>query len=434
MAKIHEVKLFTHGDESQELSERRRAELLMALAAQSSEPGAPADWSRMPITPSYTTAHGLVDMGSQLAGAWMRKEAARADQRAENEQKRERDEALQKLTRKRQVALAAALKGEPMPADEESQAALSKLNEIDQRLQAYQDYLDAGGSEAAANKALEMSEGFDPFKAEPSKFTPESWQSYARTGDPTVLVPRGESSGNAAQAAMLQEYGLYKEQMSERGQEPLDLLSYIRKRNENESSMRLGSSPGLGEFIFDPSRGARTPIRTVSSPEQERDAAAAAAQAQAAAREQGEAAGQRAATLNSDLARFDDEIERTQRLLQEFKSGKYQTGPLAGRLPNFRTSAQELAREQGKDVISAISSATFGALSEGEREFLRNLGVSENASEEANISLLEQRDRELRRARDRLRQQGLSGRAPGSTGLAPGESTMLNGVKVTRKK
>jgi hypothetical protein len=159
--------------------------------------------------------------------------------------------------------------------------------------------------------------------------------------------------------------------------------------------MTVGGVPGFGNR----QSGGFTP--TSSLPE-ETDAAARLKEAEARAAELAKAQAGRDATFQEDLNVIDDEILRTQRLLSEFKAGKYQTGPLAGRLPNVRTAAQDLSREQGKDTIKAISSATFGALSEGERGFLKELGVSETANEESNINMLERRLEELQRTKRRL--------------------------------
>ena len=98
---------------------------------------------------------------------------------------------------------------------------------------------------------------------------------------------------------------------------------------------------------------------------------------------------------------------------------------MAGMLPNWRTASQELAREQGKDVIKAISSATFGALSEGEREFLKNIGISEKNTEEANVSLLEQRATDLQRTRDRLAKRGVAAMQPTSAPTAPSNGPIV---------
>jgi hypothetical protein len=191
--------------------------------------------------------------------------------------------------------------------------------------------------------------------------------------------------------------------------------------------MVVGGVPGFGNR----QNASFTPSGTLPG---EADAAAQIKEAEARAAELAKAQAGRDATFQEDVNVLDDEILRTQRLLTEFKAGKYQTGPLAGKLPNFRTSAQDLQREQGKDVIKAISSATFGALSEGEREFLRNLGISENASEESNINMLEQRLTQLQKTKERLRTRSRLGVGPNAapSAVEVGQTTTINGAKVRR--
>jgi hypothetical protein len=191
--------------------------------------------------------------------------------------------------------------------------------------------------------------------------------------------------------------------------------------------MVVGGVPGFGnrqDASFTPS----------GSLPGETNAAAQIKEAEARASELAKAQAGRDATFQDDLNVIDDEILRTQRLLTEFKAGKYQTGPLAGKLPNFRTSAQDLQREQGKDVIKAISSATFGALSEGERSFLRELGISESATEESNVNMLTERLDKLQRTKGRLQTRGRLGVGPNASPSAVeiGQTTIMNGAKVRR--
>lgn len=197
-------------------------------------------------------------------------------------------------------------------------------------------------------------------------------------------------------------------------------------------SMLVGNVPN----VMNNRTGAVAPVSTLPD---EAAGAAAVKEAEASAGTLATEQAKRDATFQEDMNVLDDEILRTQRLLTEFESGKYQTGPIAGRMPNLRTSAQDLSREQGKDTLKAISSATFGALSEGERAFLRELGVSENATEESNVNMLGQRLTQLTKTRNRLqsrRRLGLdaSPAAASAVPVAVGQSTTINGVKITRKK
>lgn len=189
------------------------------------------------------------------------------------------------------------------------------------------------------------------------------------------------------------------------------------------------TNQGGATGAFDERTGAFIPQ---VSPEQNQAAAAALKAAEAAAGATGKAEGERAATFQQDLNVIDDEILRTQRLLTEFQQGKYQTGPIAGRLPNARTAAQDLNRESAKDTLKGISSATFGALSEGERKFLKELGVNESINEESNINLLQERLQGLQRTKERLTTRGpieLQRGAPRSAAPNPGGRPPLSSFR-----
>jgi hypothetical protein len=213
--------------------------------------------------------------------------------------------------------------------------------------------------------------------------------------EPYSAVQRAEAP------AVIQEYNLYSKQMQEAGRKPQPYMDWLGDRAKTNVGapyqfIEYGGGTGLVN------RTNPGDIRQISTATEETNAAAILKEAEARAAELAKAQAGRDATFQEDLNVIDDEILRTQRLLTEFRSGKYQTGPLSGRLPNVRTSAQDLSREQGRDTIKAISSATFGALSEGERGFLKELGVSETANEESNINMLDQRLQSLQRAKRRL--------------------------------
>lgn len=198
----------------------------------------------------------------------------------------------------------------------------------------------------------------------PGDYTPDSFAKFLETGDPRALRRQ------------------YAPQ-----QPPAPWIGMI--------GGGLGVIPRVGGGVLPP--------RMITTPEQERESKAAAAAEEAQRTSLANEQAKREATFDNDIATIDDEILRTQRLLTEFEQGKYQTGPLAGRLPAVRTAAQDLRREQGKDVIRNISSTTFGALSEGEREFLREIGISETASEESNTNYLKERLKSLQLSRERLK-------------------------------
>lgn len=231
----------------------------------------------------------------------------------------------------------------------------------------------------------------DPTTGKPKLVT----QKEALGMEPYSAVQRAEAP------AVIQEYNLYSKQMQEAGQKPMPYMDWLGERAKTNVGapyqfIEYGGGTGLVN------RTNPADIRQITTASQETDAAARLKEAEARAAELAKAQAGRDATFQEDVNVIDDEILRTQRLLSEFKAGKYQTGPLAGRLPNVRTAAQDLSREQGKDTITAISSATFGALSEGERGFLKELGVSETVNEESNINMLERRLEGLQRAKRRL--------------------------------
>jgi hypothetical protein len=282
-----------------------------------------------------------------------------------------------------------------------------------------------------------------------------------------VYVPRSQAvgkspyerpSGTTSLPATVQEYEIakrqgypgsfmdYRRDIARMGQSPsaatqrpaaIETYEYLRGLPPDEQTAMLGSmraqtvtSVGGVPTVVTP--GGARPLSTLEAENTAaRDRAAATASGAALASEQAK----REATFETDMSAIEDEIIRTQRLKTEFEEGKYQTGPLAGRLPAMRTNAQNLRREAGKDVIRNISSATFGALSEGEREFLKNIGISENVTEESNVAYLDERLATLKRARDRLRARPPLTRSPGAgarqgAGAPQGTFTAPPGVTI----
>lgn len=116
----------------------------------------------------------------------------------------------------------------------------------------------------------------------------------------------------------------------------------------------------------------------------------------------------------SDIASLDESIRKTQEVLNRFRRGDFSTGPVRGRLPAVTTADQELESFIGEDVLQRISSATFGALSEGERGFLRSSGMNRENTEAANIGILERRLTSLENAK-RAAQRRLSGAGVGES-------------------
>jgi hypothetical protein len=120
----------------------------------------------------------------------------------------------------------------------------------------------------------------------------------------------------------------------------------------------------------------------------------------------------------SDIATLDEQIRKTTDVLNRFKRGDFQTGPIAGFGPAVTTAGQDLESYIGEDVLQRLSQATFGALSEGERDFLRRSGMNRQNTEAANISILERRLTSLENAK-RIAQQRLERAQRGEVSAEP---------------
>jgi hypothetical protein len=119
-----------------------------------------------------------------------------------------------------------------------------------------------------------------------------------------------------------------------------------------------------------------------------------------------------------DIATLDEQIRKATDVLNRFKRGDFQTGPIAGFGPAVTTAGQDLESYIGEDVLQRLSQATFGALSEGERDFLRRSGMNRQNTEAANISILERRLTSLENAK-RIAQQRLERAQRGEVSAEP---------------
>lgn len=229
------------------------------------------------------------------------------------------------------------------------------LQEAQQRLAAF--------GQAGADQNKQSGSSFGPVN--PGQFTPASVQKYSQSRNYADLVP------------------------------------YVPPAQPQISLIN-----GVPNVVTPSRTGGPVLVNPLSTLSNTSEAAAELERAKAEAAAIGKAEAERASTFQKDLNIIDDEILRTQRILTEFQNGKYQTGPFLGGLSTkYTTAGQDLAREAGKDVLKGISEATFGALSEGEREFIKTLGINPNSSEESNINLLTQRLQELQRTKQRLIQR-----------------------------
>lgn len=113
------------------------------------------------------------------------------------------------------------------------------------------------------------------------------------------------------------------------------------------------------------------------------------------------------------LPKQTDEVERFSRegeaFIRQLESGELDTGFFIGQFPAISTEAQLFEVFSGDQVLEKISSATFGALSEGEREFLRTTVTSRDKTPAANIAIIRRKIDILSKAEARSREKlGLS--------------------------
>lgn len=111
--------------------------------------------------------------------------------------------------------------------------------------------------------------------------------------------------------------------------------------------------------------------------------------------------------LRSALESVDAEIARQQSLLDDLESGKYEDkgffgddfGKVRGRFPPLTPEGESFDALAGQNIIDLISSATFGALSEGERKFLASTVPSRTNTVEGNKDIVRRRLDILRQKR-----------------------------------
>lgn len=125
--------------------------------------------------------------------------------------------------------------------------------------------------------------------------------------------------------------------------------------------------------------------------------AEASAQAQADVRARSE--------LPEKIAQDQSFIDNAERFVGLLESGELETGPFAGRFPALTTNAQLFDAFSGENIIESISSATFGQLSEGERQFIATTNPNRRLTEEANIDIIKRKIRMIRGAQGRARRR-----------------------------
>lgn len=104
----------------------------------------------------------------------------------------------------------------------------------------------------------------------------------------------------------------------------------------------------------------------------------------------------------SETNRFSSEGRK---FIDKLKSGEFKTGFFRGQLPAISTDAQLFDVFSGEQILERISEATFGALSEGEREFLKGTVSARTKTPQANIDIIERKIDILEKAEQRARQR-----------------------------
>jgi hypothetical protein len=144
--------------------------------------------------------------------------------------------------------------------------------------------------------------------------------------------------------------------------------------------------PGQGRMVFDPVTQSITPI---ASEQQIVEGQATRAAETASAETQARQDVTSRQELPAEIAKSNDFIDRAEGFIESLKTGSLDTGPIIGRFPAISDQAQLFEAFSGQGIVEAIGQATFGALSEGEREFLSSTVFSRDKNEDVNIELLE---------------------------------------------
>jgi hypothetical protein len=110
-------------------------------------------------------------------------------------------------------------------------------------------------------------------------------------------------------------------------------------------------------------------------------------------------------TLPEQIAKDQAFIDRAQKFVAMLENGELETGPLVGRFPAMSTNAQLFDAFSGENIIESISSATFGALSEGERQFIKSTNPNRTMTEEANLDIINRKIQVIKEAQDRARKK-----------------------------
>lgn len=226
-------------------------------------------------------------------------------------------------------------------------------------------------------------------KINPSDFTPESLQKFHESNNFSDLEIRDKQRADPAAVA---EFEFFKNLSPESQKEFLS----VKRAN------RFENLPGIGAGPVDQITGQITPTVPETTIRQgSADRASAEETAKLDARTKNKVRNE----LPAQIAKDEAFINKAEEFIGALEDGTLDTGPFIGRFPAVTTKAQLFEAFSGENTLALISEATFGALSEGEREFLVGTTIGRGKTEEANIKIMNDKIRMLRDAQRRNEQR-----------------------------
>ena len=204
-------------------------------------------------------------------------------------------------------------------------------------------------------------------------------------------------AGNAAKPpASIAEYNLYSEQSKAAGQKPMSFESWKQQNvggrvvDVNGAKWWVSNVPGVEAKPLSTTESEAAAAATIKGAEQ-----TASSEAQLSVKDRVE--------LPAQIAKDQEYLDKGEKFLKILENNELNTGPIQGLFPAMTTNAQLFEAFTGENVIQSISQATFGALSEGERAFLRDTNPSRNLTEEANIDIIKTKMKYIKAGQQRLK-------------------------------
>lgn len=180
-------------------------------------------------------------------------------------------------------------------------------------------------------------------------------------------------------------------------------------------AQQLENVPGAGLGSFNPLTGGLDPVvtedqivsgigsRSGAAETGKQDAITASITEQSRLRAEADRVNKASAELPGLEDKTNRVISEGKEIIEQLESGELKTGFFRGQLPAIKTNEQLFDVFSGEQVLEKISSATFGALSEGEREFLRTTVSSRTKTPEANIEIIKRKIEILQNAERRAK-------------------------------